>query len=424
MHAWKVKHDNALEELPGWKTEINTWRNKHSDVLDRLPAFETDTNNSLSSLTATASHHSSQLRGFAGFANTMTPRLSSLESWKGNTNSHLNTLFKDKLSISTYKTATDELEEWKKGAETKLANLNKNAVNVQIYNDNNNRLTNELTAISGKTDWLKDSYNAAIPPIQNHLTDLEGRTKDLETRVTGHDGKIKGFEGEFTKLGTRIEDQGKQMVDGFCRIETKLKELTDRPKLPKPKRDLSLTKYQSNHNSPGGINVANCGQLSVQHAPNCVHLSDNFNPSNCPCQTQIRTIYPPCKPSQPWIPNGIGLLPYHEEGYDTYFWGRRGLLPILGGGDAGFGGPRGYFGYGSGKEKRTRQSSLSDLGEESRVQNHTPSFTLNLGRTSGGGLFSKPRKEEMQIELGSGGGYAGSGRRRFRDRESDVWKRS
>jgi archaellum component FlaC len=410
--GWKNKHNGILEALPefenqvrdwktsaeSWQTDMNTWRNKHTDILDELPKFERDVKNSLHSLTTSGTDHSAQLRQFGQFASEISPRVANLESWKGKTDSQIDTLFQTKLNVATYKTARDELEEWKKLADMKLDTLYKSTANVEIYNANKNKWTKELNAISGKTDALAESYAAAIPPMKNRLESLEGRTKDLEARVTKHDDKIKGFEGGFTKLGLRIDDQGKKMGEGFGKIERILEGLGCESE-KRPHR--SLSKYQSNSNSPGGINVANYGQLSVPHAPNCTYITNSFNSNfntsiRCPCQT----IFQP-EPGPP------AVIPYNAYAADPLPLG-----PFI---------PRSFELFsrlpGRGSE-RNKRSSWSGESEGSYAHNHTPGFTLNLDRTSGGGLFSKPKKEQMSIVFGKGGAAGETGRRKHRGMNS------
>ena len=151
------------------------WKVKHNDILGGLPEFEKDVKNSLHSLTTSDRDHSVQLHGFDQFANTISPRVTDLERWKGSTNSNLETLFKNKLSVSSYHHATEELEDWKKGADTKFDSIFQNTVNVQVYEENKSKLTKELKALSGKTDALTEMYAVTIRPMQNRLVEIGSR---------------------------------------------------------------------------------------------------------------------------------------------------------------------------------------------------------------------------------------------------------
>jgi hypothetical protein len=443
---WKGRADRLQEKADGWqrstdkwKVGVNTWQAqterwkvKHNDILDGLPGFEKDVKNSLHSLTTSDRDHSMQLHGFDQFANTISPRVTNLERWKGDTDSNLESLFKNTLSVSSYKTATEELEEWKKGADTKFDSIFKNTVNAQVYNENKNKLTNELKAMSGKTDALTEMYAVSIRPMQNRLNDLEGRSKSLEMRFTDHDCKITGFEKEFgdvrqeikvshTQLGDQIIGHNNKVDKSFRKLENMLAKIdvhgwNGLQSLPEKSQTKSPTngsgdsgsdgesrigvdsRNQASKSSPGGINVSNFGEMSLQHAPTCIRFNDSFNSSNsiyCSCMTQYQTLFP-------------GL-------------GGRCLRGLVGWGGL-RSGPVPCPCYERPSESQYRRR-YCDSGESSSIYNHTPSFRLSLGRTSGGGLFSKPKHEDMSIELGSGSGRAESGRSKRREKDSD-WKRS
>lgn len=364
-------------------------------------------------------------------------RLNDLERHKGEDVSRLEVLEKWK---------TEDFNLWRKSTETRIEDLMENKLCTTAWNNDRNKLDSQLNKLAAATEKIATAHSKHAEDTDHRFDALQNKTSQLEARVSGHDEKIKAFDGELSKvrseikksnkeLGDRIDGQGTEMKKEFKNIGDMLETLrSTKPRggnirtsttvpggggdgpdgSPEPGKgpdDRTLTKYQSNYESPGGINVANYGQLSVQHTPKCTRFMDSFNSSysiKCPCQ--IQSIFPPqSNEAGPWCTTP-GICPLRRgswEDIEGIIWSPgRGLLPA----------PH----HQSSRSYERRREKRSETREGSSNYNHTPSFILNLGRTSGGGLFSKPKREDMSIALGSGGGGGVSGRRKHKSRDDSY----
>ena len=334
-------------------------------------------------------NHEGQISNHAAALNRLVPQVTTIDGWKTATST-----WKD--GIDTWKTDTatwkDNLDSWKTGTiqpfmtttEARLTDLKTNKLATSVYEANKEKLDDRLENITGNLQRLTEfslSCSKELTQIMCRLTALESRADDADTKVSKHDGKLDAHDADIVNvrkeikdgnksLGDRIEEHDKNMNKGFKRLVELINKQQNGPQPDGSgsgaEDSADSTSPLCNYKSPGGINVANHGKLSF-HAPDCARRLDPslYHGGNstgpffrlCPCQ---------------------GLYGIPGPGYPP---------PIV---------------YQSPSFARRSQSD-SRSAEENSNYNYTPNFMLELGRTSGGGLFSKPRKETLQIELGRGG---------------------
>jgi len=154
---------------------------------------------------------------------------------------------------------------------------------------------------------------------------------------------------------------------------------------------------QSNFGPGDGFNVNNFGQLSVQHAPNCITTRNSNNASfaPCPCMHGNHRFLPSTTVPQNPIGNfGTSfVMPTSIVG-----------LPVL-------------ESLPRRSRRHTRYSSTVDERDSFFNMNQMPSIEMCFTRTSPGGLFSKATNEGYDLSIGGGKGEMGSDRERRRRRK-------
>jgi cell fate (sporulation/competence/biofilm development) regulator YmcA (YheA/YmcA/DUF963 family) len=343
---YKQRVDGELERLGNLKTmDYSSDLNSINDLLQGLVAWKD--------------------KGYVDYAKKVDSRLGELESWKTGTR-------------NPYMTQTD----------TRIKDLEANRPTIDDFATNQRKVDERLNSLSRFAETSLPLLDQ-VPSMSGRLSALEGKTTGLESKVSEHDDKLKKVDKQLVNVSKEIrKNHGK--VGNELRI---IKELIQREILgPNPACPIidnrSLAPYLSNNQSPNGINVANYGQLSFHHAPDCTR---RFNPPYeslsspgiiyCPCQPLLAPSYGAPRLLSAIMPASSFELSFLES----------------------------------------RSSRYSGSREGSSNFNFTPNITLGLERTSGGGPFSKQKTEGLSFEIGRGGGRGKNSRRKHRSRDDQLF---
>jgi predicted nuclease with TOPRIM domain len=448
LEGWKNRWNEELRQLSGSRRDTNNrlqelfvFRNEHEEHANDLHRLKDDYGVRVGGLENWKKDADAEYKKFKNMfkAKLDAPDFNNFRAGVFTQFDKYDSTLKEKVDVSDYKTDKNVLSSWQDGATKSFGRIDswmKDMPSGQEYVADKKKNDDAIAQLAESTKALNDAHKGLenkTNPLFSRLNTLESRANDLEKRVCGHDGKFKDFDGAFTELGNRITKQGRKMDEGFRTIleeirtgqeETRTGITTKAaPGIPiaiatpivaaegrnggadreiggdgrkgLKGGDRGLTKYQSNYESPGGINVANYGQLSVQHAPDCTRFSNssrNDNSNNqyvgyCPCQP----LFAP--------PDLYGCYGGRSGGWN-------GLGPCIRP-------PIRIWDPSEGRYERRRRDD-SDLQEGVSNFNITPNITLGFSRQGGGGLFSKGKRENLFFELGNRGG----GKRKHKPRDS------